>query len=452
MFVAVFFYFWTKAPRHRVRLIGAASVLFYASWNPYFVPLLLFSAFVDYWCALRIVTKRKNRRRYVVLSLVANLGLLAFFKYSAWLGGAGLSLINWFGLECDPFVIDVLLPIGISFYTFQTIAYTIDVYRREIDAVRQFDVYFAYVTFFPQLIAGPIERPGNLVPQIQESAHSSYNAHDVRLGLSLILRGYIKKLVIADSLAIYVDNVFGNLPGHSGASVVLATIFFAVQIYCDFSGYTDIARGVARLFGIRLMENFNYPYFATSIREFWRRWHISLSTWLRDYLYIPLGGNRSGTVIRYRNLLLTMVLGGIWHGAAYNFLLWGAYHGVLLVLEEISRGLFEKALRLKVIAWLATLSLVLVGWFLFRVEDIGEVMLWLTATDINHRHEVPSLRMLIAFGLFVSISILEGKVLKRRIQVISTETVPSVLRLAFAAVLVFVLAPSQTTPFIYFQF
>jgi len=262
---------------------------------------------------------------------LGNLGLLCFFKYGDFLLEMGFHFGNAISLPLPRIYLDVILPVGISFYTFQTIAYTIDVYRNEIPPEEKFVDYFAYVSFFPQLVAGPIERPQRLLPQIKRSPETAISKADLKAGVELICRGLIKKLVIADVVAGYVDTVYADFAGHSAYSIVAATLLFAIQIYCDFSGYTDIARGVARIFGIRLMENFDYPYFSCSMREFWHRWHISLSTWLRDYLYISLGGNRRGAVIWYRNLFVTMVLGGLWHGASANFVAWGAYDGVLLI-------------------------------------------------------------------------------------------------------------------------
>ena len=316
--------------RWRWVLLLVASYAFYMSWNPAYIVLIGGSTLVDYCVALRLEkTQAQSRRRALLLcSLVANLGLLFTFKYWNFFQDSIVKAASWLGFAVEPSLLHVLLPVGISFYTFQTLSYTIDVYRGNITAERHLGRFALFVSFFPQLVAGPIERASRFLPQIE--LEKRFDRERVFSGLQLLMWGLFKKVVIADRLAIYVDQVYGNVGSHDATAYLLATYAFAFQIYCDFSGYTDMALGSAKVLGFDLMKNFKRPYFATSIQEFWRRWHISLSTWLRDYLYISIGGNRKGLPRTYANLLITMLIGGLWHGAAWNFVVWGAVHGLLL--------------------------------------------------------------------------------------------------------------------------
>ncbi len=315
-----------------------ASYAFYSFWDWRFLALLAGSTLVDFVVAHRIdrATEQAVRKRLLLVSIAVNLGALGFFKYFDFFVESATDALQTAGMHANVPLLHVVLPVGISFYTFQTMAYTIDVYRREQKPETDFITYALYVAYFPQLVAGPIERAGRLLPQFRASRKVTQN--DWNEGAQLILWGFVKKVAVADSLARHVDDAFTNPAAHDSAFLWLAMYCFAIQIYCDFSGYTDIARGVSRLFGIRLMENFRQPYFAANITQFWRRWHISLSTWLRDYLYVPLGGNRFGERARYRNLLITMLLGGLWHGAAWTFVAWGAIHGVLLAAHRYVSG------------------------------------------------------------------------------------------------------------------
>lgn len=308
------------------RMLLVASYVFYGAWDWRFLSLILLSTGVDYVVGLKIGAEdhQARRKRLLAISLAVNLGMLGVFKYFGFFVSSFEALLAQFGYETDPFVLSIVLPVGISFYTFQTLSYTIDIYRRELEPSRDFLDFALFVAFFPQLVAGPIERARNLLPNIAAPRMLSWDA--LGRGAVLCLLGLIKKVVIADAIAPSVDAVYAS-PDPTRADVILATWLFAIQIYCDFSGYTDIARGVAKMLGFRLMRNFAQPYFAVDPQEFWRRWHISLSTWLRDYLYISLGGNRGGAWTTYRNLMATMALGGLWHGAAWNFVLWGIYQG-----------------------------------------------------------------------------------------------------------------------------
>jgi D-alanyl-lipoteichoic acid acyltransferase DltB (MBOAT superfamily) len=268
------------------------------------------------------------------------------------------------GWNVDSITLNIILPVGISFYTFQTLSYTIDVYRNQLKPTNNMVAFFSFISFFPQLVAGPIERASNLLPQMEKSRQ--YNYALLKAGIFQVFVGLFRKIVIADNLAIYVDSIYNNYGIHNSTTLILATIFYAFQIYFDFSGYSDIAIGTAKLFGFNFNRNFNLPYFSKSITEFWRRWHMSLSFWLRDYLYISLGGNRKGIRITYRNLLLTMILGGLWHGSSWNFIIWGLIHGVALSLEKY---IFSKT-KLKSFNYLYTFSIVTLAWVFFRTPDL----------------------------------------------------------------------------------
>lgn len=306
---------------------------------------------------------------------MSNLGLLFFFKYFNFLSINLNKMFSSFAIPIASPVLDILLPVGISFYTFQTLSYTIDVYNRKIPAEKHFGYFALYVSFFPQLVAGPIERPQNLLPQLKIKHEFDYER--VTYGLKLMAWGLFKKMVIADTLAIYVNKVYNNLPEYQGFVLVIATVFFTLQIYCDFSGYSDIAIGAARMLGIDLMKNFNAPYLATSIKDFWSRWHISLSTWFRDYVYIPLGGNRVDFSRQIFNLLVTFLLSGLWHGANWTFVVWGALHGFLLILETlydryVGKKLFEENKFVIVAKTVATFSVVAFAWIFFRANNIDD--------------------------------------------------------------------------------
>ncbi len=354
-------------------ILLAASYWFYMAWNPPFVLLLMGSTVVDYFVALRMerIERPLHRRLLVAVSCVVNLGVLGFFKYGHFLVTSAYAV-----LPGEPpfkeFFESIVLPMGISFYTFQTMSYTIDVYRRTCPAEKSFLDFALYVTFFPQLVAGPILRATDFIPQLK--ARPRPTASERMIGIDRMARGFFKKVVIADGLATYVDMVYANPEAYGAVNQLVATYAYAFQIYCDFSGYSDIAIGLGHVLGFTFMENFRSPYVARGPSDFWERWHISLSTWLRDYLYIPLGGSRGSTLKTYRNLFLTMALGGLWHGAAWTFVIWGLYHGTWLIVHRI---LFrEKSLRVPAfVSWVVTFHLVCLGWMAFRAESIEK--LWI---------------------------------------------------------------------------
>jgi alginate O-acetyltransferase complex protein AlgI len=373
-FLVVFAVYWSL-PRHRWRMLWllVSSCAFYMSWNPLLILLLFASTSVDYFVALRIggLTAPLRRRLLLTLSVVTNLAILGYFKYTVFGLATGQSVLNAFGVALPLPVLKIILPLGISFYTFEAISYVVDVYRGKIRPIRAPLDYALYILFFPHLVAGPIVRSGDFLPQLQRRKRFSWPR--LQVGIQLILLGLLKKAVIADHVAALIDPVFGNPGAYATQALWLATLGYAVQIYCDFSGYSDMAIGLAHTLGFKLATNFNLPYLAVNIADFWRRWHISLSSWLRDYLYVPLGGNRHGRWATYRNLMLTMLLGGFWHGASWNFVLWGGYHGSLLALQRAwtaprwLSGAWTRALALP-----ATFLAVCVGWVFFRAQTLAD--------------------------------------------------------------------------------
>ena len=335
-FVAVFLCVYHALP-HRGQnvFLLAASYLFYGWWDWRFCSLLALSTLVDFFVARQIAQTEddKRRKRLVTISVVTNLGILCFFKYANFFVDSFVRLTDQLGLNVPRYALGIVLPVGISFYTFQTMSYTIEVYRRRQTPSNNLLSFAIFVSYFPQLVAGPIERAKRLLPQID--APRTVTSARIADGLQLILLGYVKKVAIADAVAPYVDRAFSNPSAMSSLNLVLGAYLFTLQVYGDFSGYTDIARGTSRLLGIELTRNFRQPYLSASITEFWRRWHVTLSDWLRDYLYIPLGGNRKGPVRTYVHLFMTMLLGGLWHGAGWNYVIWGGMHGVYLAIHRL---------------------------------------------------------------------------------------------------------------------
>ena len=356
----------------RWKLLLLSSCYFYMSFVPAYILILLVTIVIDYAMAILIAESSGARRKtYLTISIVSTCAVLGVFKYYNFLAVTSRQVGSLFGIAADIPLAHFILPIGLSFHTFQSLSYVIEVYRGAQKPERHFGIYSLYVMFYPQLVAGPIERPQNLLHQFYE--HHAFDAENIIQGLTLMAWGFFQKMVIADRAAQYVTKAYGNWQTCSGLELLLATVLFAVQIYADFAGYSSIAIGAARVMGFRLMTNFNHPYFATSIGEFWRRWHISLSTWFKDYLYIPLGGNRVAVPRRYLNLLITFTVSGLWHGANWTFVIWGFYNGALLVLEGMAskwwlgKGPLQTQLRRVV-----TLALILIGWVFFRAETTGQ--------------------------------------------------------------------------------
>lgn len=366
-------YFMIPANKGRIIWLLLASYFFYMCWNPVFIVLIITSTLIDFFVAKAInkAEVESNRKKYLWISILANLGILFSFKYYNFLRENLQIIVDHINSGLIIPEHSWILPVGISFYTFQTLSYTIDVYRRKQTVENNFFVFALYVSFFPQLVAGPIERSTNLLPQFYEKQVFDYNR--VKRGLLLILLGLFKKIVIADRFAMYADQIFDNPGAHSGMAVILGIVFFSFQIYCDFSGYTDIAIGSARVLGYRLIDNFKGPYFSKSIKEFWRRWHISLSTWFRDYLYIPLGGNRVGQTKLYRNLIIVFLITGLWHGANWTFIAWGVFHGIFLIVERL--GLIKILKKLPSILQVSyTFLITSIGWIFFRASSMTDAL------------------------------------------------------------------------------
>lgn len=457
LFFAVFCAGYFVAQRSlflRNLLVVVASYVFYGWWDYRFTSLLLFTSLLDYTIARLIDSSAgpARRRGLLVTSVVLNLGLLATFKYFNFFRGSFEALLDAFGSETHWKSWEIVLPVGISFYTFQSMSYVVDVYRRQMPACRNLVQFLAYVSFFPQLVAGPIERGTNLLPQFARTL--KITAADLEAGFGLVVWGLFKKVVAADNLAPLVELVYQHATP-SGPMVVMGTVAFGLQIYCDFSGYSDIARGLARFLGFELMLNFNLPYFATSLREFWHRWHISLSTWLRDYLYVPLGGSRKGPGRTYLNLGVTMLLGGLWHGAALTFVLWGVWHGAGLIVNRWWEKHRPWTRPLPAwLGWVGTQAFVFFGWMLFRANSIDQVIEFTRALTVWGlpswwRPYLVNLAVLTAPLLLVEFSQWRSGRLSRPINL------PLWSRAAVqAAMLLVVIAfwEPEAAPFIYFQF
>lgn len=373
-FLIVFFAYWRLPHRLQNLLLLAASFLFYGSWNYRLLPLLVVSSSVDYFAALGLVRIRRVglRRAILLVSILLNFGLLGYFKYYNFFVTSYIDLMMAMGLRPSLQTAQIILPVGISFYTFQALSYTLDVYRQKIPAYRNYLDFLLFITYFPQLVAGPIERASDLLPRLTQPRRRLSTGQLVD-GLKLILIGYFHKVAIADTVAPIVDRIFAAPEQRDALTLLVGVYGFSLQIYCDFSGYSKIARGVSRLLGVELMQNFEQPYLSRNLREFWRRWHISLSTWLRDYLYIPLGGNQGGLLGASGNLMATMLLGGLWHGASWNFVVWGGLHGTYLVAQ---RHFFRPTNSARAVGWplrtaqtLLTFHLVALSWIFFRSKD-----------------------------------------------------------------------------------
>jgi alginate O-acetyltransferase complex protein AlgI len=373
-------------------LLLVASCYFYMIFKPVYILILFFTILIDYYAGIWIDQAQGiMRKRLLLLSIIANVGVLAVFKYFNFLNEILSEFLAVFQQPNPIPFLSILLPIGLSFHTFQAMSYTIEVYRGNQKPEKHFGIYALYVMFYPQLVAGPIERPQNILHQFRQSFDFDYNR--VLLGLRQMALGMFKKVVIADRLAVYVNQVYDRYDNYSGPTLLLATIFFSFQIYCDFSGYSDIALGSARVMGFNLMQNFNRPYFTTSISEFWRRWHISLSTWFRDYLYIPLGGNRSGKWQWYFNLFFTFLISGLWHGASWNFVIWGGLHGIYLIIGLVFASQFNQFSQrvepiigpgiIRLINNLWTFTLVSFAWIFFRCPSLDQAFYIISHTGID---------------------------------------------------------------------
>ena len=383
----VFILYWfvtNKNLKLQNTLIVVASYLFYGWWDWRFLSLIFFSTIIDYTIGHKLKTEENQFKRKVLLwtSILVNLGFLGFFKYYNFFLDNFITAFTFFGFEIKANSLNIILPVGISFYTFQTLSYTIDVYKKKLKPTKDFIAFTAFVSFFPQLVAGPIERAKHLLPQFYKKRTFNYSkAVD---GMRQILWGLFKKMVIADNCAEYANLIFNNSPDYSGSTLVLGAILFTFQIYGDFSGYSDIAIGTSRLFGFNLTQNFNFPYFSRDIAEFWRRWHISLSTWFRDYLYIPLGGSRGGTWMKIRNTFIIFIVSGFWHGANWTYIIWGALNAVYFLpllltkknrlnLDPVAQGKALPSIK-ELCFMLLTFGLTVIAWIFFRAENVSHAL------------------------------------------------------------------------------
>ena len=380
-FIVVTSLYFSLPQNKRWLLLLLSSCYFYMAFVPIYILILGFTIVVDYFAGILIEDAQGKRRKlFLLLSLVANIGVLAVFKYWNFIAQNFSFLLKGFGLAGSIPYLSILLPIGLSFHTFQAMSYTIEVYRGHQKAERHFGIYSLYVMFYPQLVAGPIERPQNLLHQFRE--HHQFEFERVAEGLKEMLWGFVKKIVIADRLSLYVNAVYNNPEQHNGPTLIVATIFFAFQIYCDFSGYSNIAIGAAKVMGFKLMTNFNRPYFARNIAEFWKRWHISLSTWFRDYLYISLGGNKVSVPRWYFNLFFVFLISGLWHGANWTFIIWGALNGFYLVFALVTQkardrineltGLTRIPIVHRGLQILITFILTCFAWIFFRANNLHD--------------------------------------------------------------------------------
>lgn len=399
----VFILYWfitNKSLQLQNLLIVLSSYLFYGWWDWRFLGLIFFSTLVDYFVGrkLRIEENRTKRKILLWSSILVNVGFLAFFKYYNFFLDNFITAFTFFGSEINANSLNIILPVGISFYTFQTLSYTIDVYRRNLKPTKDFIAFSAFVSFFPQLVAGPIERATHLLPQFYKERKFEYaKAVD---GMRQILWGLFKKIVIADNCAEFANLIFNNSTEYTGSTLILGSIFFTFQIYCDFSGYSDIAIGTSRLFGFDLMRNFNFPYFSRDIAEFWRRWHISLSTWFRDYIYIPLGGSRGGTWMKVRNTFIIFIVSGFWHGANWTFIIWGLLNAIYFLpllltnnnrnnLDNIATGRFLPTIK-DFSRMLLTFSMTVFAWIFFRANSIEHAMSYISRIFYTPLISMPS--------------------------------------------------------------
>jgi len=443
-------------------LLLIASYVFYGWFDWRFVSLLAITTIVNFYVGKRIYRSEKplQRKLFLALAIVTNLSILGCFKYFEFFAENAIRILNSLGFQVDYTTINLLLPIGISFYILQAMGSTIDIYRRSLTPTKRFLDFALFVSFFPQLLAGPIERAARLLPQI--GAPRKIRAEQVDSGIFLILWGFFKKMVIADNLGLLiVDPIFGSYTEYQGVSIVIAALAFTAQIYCDFSGYTDIARGIAKLMGFDLIINFKLPYFARNPRDFWSRWHISLSSWFRDYLYIPMGGNRKGKLTTYRNLNITMLVAGLWHGAAWNFVIWGAYHGFILSAyrllgkdrEDVSTPYSIRS-SLKVFTQvLLMFTLTVIGWTIFRSTSVEQIFYMFTHMGVSISNNSP---LLIYYLLFFTAPLLIMQILQYYSGnlLIVTKLRPwiRVPIYSFLLIGVLVFGVRESIDFIYFQF
>jgi D-alanyl-lipoteichoic acid acyltransferase DltB (MBOAT superfamily) len=460
---ALYWFVFNKLKAQNLFLL-AAGYFFYGWWDWRFLILLFASSTIDYAVGYLLEKTEKQARRKQLLgtTIAVNLLILGIFKYFNFFAESFVVMLNLLHIKANVQIINVVLPVGISFYTFQSMAYVIDVYRKEIKACDSYLTFLTFVSFFPQLVAGPINRAKKLLPQFYVTR--SFNYDIAIAGLRLILYGLFKKVVIADNLAKFADEVFSNPGMYTGWVSAAGVLCFSIQIYCDFSGYSDIALGTANLFGFELMENFRTPYFATSLREFWQRWHISLSTWFRDYLYIPLGGNRKGEARQYFNLFITFMVSGLWHGANFTFIIWGFIHGSYVVVEDFLKRRISFSLP-PIIGWFVTLGVVCFAWIFFRAASVTDAVT--ISRSLLHGYDISSLSLALqkvySSNVFVSVLLaclgflLINDALIARLGFNSLlQKIPTPVRLSYYYILLLLIAfvglNDNAPNFIYFKF
>ncbi len=464
-FILVLILYFSFSRKYRIQnyILLVASYVFYGYWDYRFLFLIFVSSIVDYFVGLKVFseTNQKKRKFFLLVSMCVNLGFLGFFKYFNFFADSLVDFLMLFGMKPDMPTLNIILPVGISFYTFQTMSYTIDIYRKKLEPIKDFPDFLLFVSFFPQLVAGPIERAVNLLPQIIQPRKITID--QVKAGLFLVVWGYYKKVVIADNVAAISDQIFNGYTNYHGLDLLIGVLAFTFQIYCDFSGYSDIARGISKLLGFELMVNFRLPYFALNPSDFWLRWHISLSSWLRDYLYIALGGNRKGSIMTYRNLSLTMLLGGLWHGASWNFVLWGAFHGLILVIyrlfdrnpehEDPWGGQYSKIRILSKMALMFVLTMI--GWVLFRAHTIDQIIYFFTQISV-FTEDIYQTRSLLGNLLFFIIPLVIIQIVQYRSRnlLILTTYKPVIQGLIYGYMLIWIVVFNvrESVEFIYFQF
>jgi len=471
----VFVLYWFVTNRNlglQNMLLLVSSYFFYACWDWRFLFLLIFSTFLDYYTGIRIAgAKEKNSKLFWFwLSITVNLGFLGFFKYYNFFATSFAEAIAHVGLKISPWTLKVILPVGISFYTFHGLSYVIDIYKERIQPEKNFITYSVFVSFFPLLVAGPIERATHLLPQIKQQRHFDYaRAID---GLRQILWGLFKKIVIADQCAEFANMIFNNPEYYSGSTLILGGVFFAFQIYGDFSGYSDIALGTARLFGIDLLRNFAYPYFSRDIAEFWRRWHISLSTWFRDYLYIPLGGSKGNTWIKVRNTFIIFLVSGFWHGANWTFIAWGLLNALYIMpsilfktnrnnLDIVAAGKYFPSLK-ELLSIILTFSLTVFAWIFFRSETMAGAFEYISRIFSRSLFTIPEIKLLLPviaplklFLLLLLFIVIEWTGRTEQYALAKLEIkMPKVLRWAtyYGILLAIYYFVGSSQQFIYFQF
>lgn len=445
----------------RLSLLLLSSYVFYYADSGLLFVLLLFSSLLSFYTGKRVYESVASGKRkfFLMLSIVGNLGVLAFFKYTNFAIGVANDIGKLFGASPSLNTLNIVLPIGLSFFTFQTMSYTFDIYRKNLKPTDSFLKYALFISFFPQLVAGPIIRASEFLPQLENKV--LILAENLKQGLTYIGWGLVKKVVFADNLAPLVDSILSNPIGLSSFHIIIGTLAFGVQIYCDFSGYTDIAIGAAKIFGFKLPKNFNKPYFAHNPSDFWSRWHITLSTWLRDYLYISLGGNRKGRSRTFVNLMVTMFLGGLWHGAAWNFVIWGVYHGALLVAYKWITNRFS-LIKSGIASIIITQYFIFLGWLIFRVGNFEHLLfaikkfLWLDFFSVGISGIMPFFLenkfAILLIMVFFYLHALSYKIPNIIEKVNSSKLNYWFLYIMLVALLLFLFTPSSSKAFIYFQF